>query len=192
MHNLRRDMRRAGNIRNVAWQLAVCLMATFAVSVSADNSDEKAVLASFEQIVGAYETLNSKLSPSSVVMDSDSLWKKCQSFVGSFKYDVERTQSLVSPYTAEMTFDVSLLCGCRNYYRRDAEADNTIPCPQATGGAISTYRHTHHFAYQRGEWVLTSAQMTVGFDGPSIDCVRHESGECFCLETPNVRALRVK
>jgi hypothetical protein len=94
-------------------------------------------------------------------------WQKTvKSQDGTHSVNVERTQSLTTPYIGTNRFTVTIATSERFNLKEDAEA--------ATPNSTSPCEHLHTYGYQSGRWVLTSEQHRYLQDGTwSIwgDCV---------------------
>jgi hypothetical protein len=68
----------------------------------------------------------------------------------SFKFDVEKTTSLISPLKGTFTFKLERSLTVLYQTKAEAEADNNFSTRS------DTCSHTHVFAYQDGQWQATS------------------------------------
>lgn len=86
----------------------------------------------------------------------DGRWQKLCFKVENLLYDVVATDSLASPYTAELSFTAS---ACRTELLDDQSAASNSADPNLETLLPDNYRLS--YAYQGGAWKLTSAELSL-------------------------------
>jgi hypothetical protein len=125
---------------------------------SEPKSEQETVLATFKQTINDY--LKSRKAPDSVFESFDDhtkSWKKMHHELDSesAKFDVKKTDSLVSPYVGVLEFVV--------HERQSPRYSSENSARQATEFP-KTYnmQHRHTYSYQDGKWVLKSKECDAG------------------------------
>ncbi len=104
-----------------------------------------------------YKIKNAEAKAAEVRLHSpDGRWQKLRFNIENMLYDVVATDSLASPYTAELSFTSS---ACRTKLLDDKDGANGTPDPQLEKILPDNYRLS--YAYQGGAWKLTSAERSL-------------------------------
>lgn len=121
--------------------------------------DEQHISASFDSLMAAemsrYRSVFTGKSRFSALTPptGGKLWERLSFAVdsGSASFNLERTQSLTTPYIGTLSFNTTMWTSRADSSQTEALADTA---------RIHPYRslHTHIYGRQRGRWVLTSAK----------------------------------
>lgn len=128
------------------------------------DDDNQLIVKSFEKFIDSH--LNSyRTNKRDIVAKCDNGWSK-DSFeaVAEHSIDIQRTTSLVSPYSGVCEF--SLLKKGTAYHSTRAEA----VADQVFVGPGKIIKHRHSYAFQGGTWVVKSRQHYFESVGEWMDC----------------------
>ena len=104
-----------------------------------------------------------KTAESSVVVEIDGRWQKLKFDIDGLDYDVKETDSLASPFTAEVAFKASQSLSSFHDNQADAEKDSDL---QSGGSALQDgYFATYEF--QDGQWKMRDFKFSLMSSGTS-------------------------
>ncbi len=87
-----------------------------------------------------------------------------------FHYDVEKTTSLVSPYTAYLTFVIFRTQSIHHATKEEATLSKIFPYADTTF-------HKHNYTFENSHWVVKNRQMKYAFDANEwSDCEKTIDG----------------
>jgi hypothetical protein len=89
--------------------------------------------------------------------------KKFHEALDGYRFDVRKTNSLVTPYIGELLFDIKRGKTAFHNTREKAENDDT-PISQ------SIIKHKHTYAFQNGKWIVKSRRHYSEFLNKWVDC----------------------
>ena len=112
------------------------------------------------QLKGLLQKLQTQGTPERVTNFNDPDWNKRKMFASEIKYDVRRTDSLVSPYLADVTWHVTQYSTPNVPTKNEAEKAGLPmkPSPKPEGEVWSA-----QLAFQDGKWILKALGWKVPF-----------------------------
>ncbi len=144
------------------------LLLCLAIVASTNSFSQGQPLPDFERIVNKCKQSFSQVYEDIWQASNSSAWIKRVTWPGSVKYDVKRTDSLVSPYIAHIEIE-SVVVGARAGSEAEAQA-----LPVSQDGPLARRTTRIEFAYQDGKWLAQS--------GTEQTAMRIAAGKAF--ETP--------
>jgi hypothetical protein len=146
--------------------IGVCLQTGPSSVCRAQSNDEKTTVDSFKGYVQRHFE-SYKTNRRERVTKLNAGWAKeyFEPDITSAEIDVQRTTSLISPYTGKLEFRIIRHFTAFHQSREEALADTAFP-------KTDVVSHIHNYAYQDGRWVPKVRQHWMGlFDGRRLyDC----------------------
>jgi len=123
-------------------------------SFSFKLNDREDVVTSFENLLKKYFK-SYETNPRERVSELGGGWvKQRYKQDGEYKYDVQQTNSLISPYTAYCEFSLKRLRTEFHKTKEGAQLDTVL--------TKSDLRlHKHYYSYQKGKWIVSKRQNKV-------------------------------
>ena len=141
--------------------LLITILMISLLSFADQNSDANCVLdfeKRLEKHFKSYET-----NPRESVMMLGAGWvKKRYCLSGEYNYDVQRTNSLISPYTAICEFNLKRSYTDFHKTKEEAQKDNNFINSDET-------LHRHTYLFQKGKWNVSKRENATPF-GDWFDC----------------------
>ncbi|MCL6752292.1 hypothetical protein KBT16_15505 [Nostoc sp. CCCryo 231-06] len=127
-----------------------------AVVSQVENSDP---VAQFKTLIEEKQTYINK---GAGILKSSEGWTRMSAKVADIKYDVNKTDSLVSPYTGITTLDVLLTS---EKFTTESEARGTAISNAKGSSEPFPLKCRETYAYQESKWVVKQQEYFVGFPG---------------------------
>ncbi len=138
-------------------------------------SEQDQAVSSFKQIVENYmKTYKQSKHEQVYHLEGSSVanipegWRKAYSELASddYKVDVQKTDSLVSPYLGILEFDTKTYVSSSTYGSQEAASQAT----DFPSDSSLLHKHRHTYAYQEGQWVIQSRKWVYPGENEWNDC----------------------